>query len=78
MAETTLKQVEDAFKEFTARKDVAVVLITQTVASMIRQIVDGYSKPMPAILEIPSKDQPYDPNQDSILSRVKFLFQGSG
>ena len=45
---------------------------------MIRQAVDSYSKPIPAILEIPSKDQPYDPNQDSILSRVKFLFQGSG
>ena len=77
-AETTLKQVEDAFKEFTSRKDIAVLLITQAVASMIRQAVDSYSKPIPAILEIPSKDQPYDPNQDSILSRVKFLFQGSG
>ena len=54
--------MEEAFAEFTARKDVAVLLITQTVASMIRQIVDGYSKPIPAILEIPSKDQPYDPN----------------
>lgn len=75
---TTLKQVEDAFKEFTSRKDIAVLLITQAVASMIRQAVDSYSKPIPAILEIPSKDQPYDPNQDSILSRVKFLFQGSG
>jgi V-type H+-transporting ATPase subunit F len=27
----------------------------------------------PAILEIPSKDQPYDPTKDSILSRVKFM-----
>ena len=75
---TTLKNVEEAFRDFTSREDIAVLLITQTVASMIRQIVDGYSKPIPAILEIPSKDQPYDPNQDSILSRVKFLFQGSG
>ena len=31
-------------------------------------------QPTPAILEIPSKDQPYDPSQDSILRRVKFMF----
>nr|GLL33018.1 V-type proton ATPase subunit F-like [Ipomoea trifida] len=41
---------------------------------MIRFLVDGYNKPIPAILEIPSKDHPYDPAQDSILSRVKYLF----
>lgn len=31
-------------------------------------------QPVPAILEIPSKDLPYDPSQDSILARVKFMF----
>ncbi|KAG5514525.1 hypothetical protein RHGRI_035809 [Rhododendron griersonianum] len=32
------------------------------VANMIRFIVDSYNKPVPAILEIPSKDHPYDPS----------------
>jgi vacuolar-type H+-ATPase subunit F/Vma7 len=30
-------------------------------------------KAIPAVLEIPSKDSPYDPNQDSLLLRVKHL-----
>ncbi|CAK7346493.1 unnamed protein product [Dovyalis caffra] len=73
-SKTTVKQVEDAFKEFTTREDIAIVLISQYVANMIRFLVDSYNKPVPAILEIPSKDHPYDPTQDSVLSRVKYLF----
>ncbi|KAL4339978.1 hypothetical protein GQ457_08G021160 [Hibiscus cannabinus] len=73
-SKTTVKQIEDAFKEFTTREDIAVVLISQYVANMIRFLVDSYNKPVPAILEIPSKDHPYDPAHDSILSRVKYLF----
>lgn len=30
----------------------------------------------PAILEIPSKEHPYDPNKDSILQRVKLMVSG--
>lgn len=44
------------------------------IANMIRFRVDSYNKPVPAILEIPSKDHPYDPTQDSVLSRVRYLF----
>ncbi|KAI3691645.1 hypothetical protein L6452_31445 [Arctium lappa] len=73
-SKTTVKQIEDAFKEFTTRDDVAIVLISQYVANMIRFVVDSYNKPVPAILEIPSKDHPYDPTHDSVLSRVKYLF----
>ena len=50
------------------------LLVDFQVANMIRFIVDSYNNPVPAILEIPSKDHPYDPSHDSILSRVKYLF----
>ncbi|KAL8530422.1 hypothetical protein ACS0TY_007456 [Phlomoides rotata] len=73
-SKTTVKQIEEAFKEFTTREDIAIVLIGQYVANMIRFLVDGYNKSIPAILEIPSKDHPYDPAHDSVLSRVKYLF----
>lgn len=73
-AETPLPAIEEAFKTFTTREDVGVLLITQTIAGTIRHMLDNYTNPVPAILEIPSKDQPYDPNQDSILTRVKGLF----
>ncbi|KAJ0250141.1 V-type proton ATPase subunit F [Hirschfeldia incana] len=73
-AKTTVRQIEDAFKEFSSRDDIAIILISQYVANMIRFLVDSYNKPVPAILEIPSKDHPYDPAHDSVLSRVKYLF----
>jgi len=73
-SKTTVKAIEDAFKEFTTKDDIAIVLISQYVANMIRFLVDSYNKPVPAILEIPSKDHPYDPAHDSILSRVRYLF----
>ncbi|XP_055806967.1 V-type proton ATPase subunit F-like [Solanum dulcamara] len=58
----------NAVKEFTTREDIAIVLISQYVANVIRFLVDSYSKPIPAIREIPSKDHPYDPAHDSVLS----------
>lgn len=100
-AETTQQQIESAFKTFTERSDVSVLLINQSVrrwwvvvlwsrrlcaghshfcpplsqiALSIRHLLDEYTRPVPAILEIPSKDQPYDPSQDSILARVRFMF----
>ncbi|KAG0467195.1 hypothetical protein HPP92_018775 [Vanilla planifolia] len=73
-SKTTVKTIEDAFKEFTTKDDIAIVLISQYIANMIRFLVDSYNKPVPAILEIPSKDHPYDPAHDSVLSRVRYLF----
>ena len=33
--ETTVKQIEDAFKEFTTREDIAIVLISQFVSCFL-------------------------------------------
>lgn len=73
-SKTSTKTIEESFKEFTNRDDIAVVLISQFIANMIRPVIDSYNKTLPAILEIPSKEHPYDPSQDSILSRVKHMF----
>ena len=70
---TTTKQIEEAFKEMTSREDVAVVLISQFAADSIRYLVNEYDKPIPAVLEIPSKDRPYDATKDSVLQRVQHL-----
>eukprot|EP00798_Chlamydomonas_sp_ICE-L_P004904 gene4904-34671_t len=77
-SKTSTKAIETAFKEFTAREDVSIVLISQTVANMIRNVVDQHNKAVPAVLEIPSKDNPYDPAQDSVLNRVKHIFGFEG
>ena len=70
---TTTKQIEDAFKEMTAREDIAVVLISQFAADSIRYLVNEYDRPIPAVLEIPSKDKQYDATKDSVLQRVQHL-----
>jgi V-type H+-transporting ATPase subunit F len=44
------------------------------IAERIRHIVDTFTDPFPAVLEIPSKDHPYDPEKDSVLKRVRRLF----
>lgn len=72
---TSVEQVEEAFDTFTSeRDDVAILLINQHVADLIRHKVDSHTNAFPAILEIPSKDHPYDPEKDSILKRVRRLF----
>lgn len=71
---TTVDQIDEAFEAFTARDDIGILLINQHLADLIRYKVDSYTKAFPAILEIPSKDHPYDPEKDSILKKVRRLF----
>ncbi|KAL8742047.1 MAG: hypothetical protein Q9190_005410 [Brigantiaea leucoxantha] len=74
-AKTENPTIEQAFDKFTNdRKDIAILLINQHVAERIRHRVDGYVNAFPAVLEIPSKDHPYDPEKDSVLKRVRRLF----
>ncbi|CAD6198456.1 unnamed protein product [Caenorhabditis auriculariae] len=71
---TELQAIEDAFKTFCSREDIAIILINQHVAEMIRFVVDQHTASIPAVLEIPSKEAPYDPSKDSILGRARGLF----
>ncbi|KAF2098566.1 V-type proton ATPase subunit F [Rhizodiscina lignyota] len=67
--------IEAAFDRFTdERKDIAILLINQHIAERIRHRVDSYTAAFPSLLEIPSKDHPYDPEKDSVLKRVRRLF----
>ncbi|KAL3437227.1 ATPase, V1 complex, subunit F [Aspergillus tetrazonus] len=74
-AKTENSTIEKAFQNFTQeRNDIAVLLINQHIAERIRHVIDSYSEAFPAVLEIPSKDHPYDPEKDSVLKRVRRLF----
>ncbi|VDP35668.1 unnamed protein product [Soboliphyme baturini] len=70
----SVQDIEDCFKAFCTRDDIGIILINQHVADMIRYTVDHYTKNVPAVLEIPSKDHPYDPSKDSVLRRAKGMF----
>ncbi|EGR52069.1 uncharacterized protein TRIREDRAFT_55204 [Trichoderma reesei QM6a] len=71
---TETAAIESAFDSFTERKDIGIVLINQHIADRIRHRVDSYTAAFPTVLEIPSKDHPYDPEKDSVLRRVRRLF----
>ncbi|KAK4544025.1 H(+)-transporting V1 sector ATPase subunit F [Oleoguttula mirabilis] len=72
---TDTATIEGAFDSFTKkRKDIAIVLINQHIADKIRGRVDSYTEAFPSVLEIPSKDHPYDPDKDSVMKRVRKLF----
>lgn len=75
-ANTVAPDVAKKFHELTCRKDISMVLITQGCAEKIRYAIDEYSasgQVIPAVLEIPSKDSPYDPRKDAIMQRVAFF-----
>ncbi|KAI9845279.1 MAG: H(+)-transporting V1 sector ATPase subunit F [Thelocarpon superellum] len=74
-SKTEKSVIEHTFDRFTnERKDIGILLINQHVAERIRHRVDSYTAAFPALLEIPSKDHPYDPEKDSVLRRVRRLF----
>lgn len=66
-----MSEIEDCFKRFLKRDDIDIILINQNIAELIRHVIDGHTQPLPAVLEIPSKDHPYDASKDSILRRAK-------
>lgn len=72
--DTTIHEIEEAFSALLVRTDIAIILITQKIAEEIRHLIDAHIAPIPALLEIPSKDFPYDSSKDSILKRAKGMF----
>lgn len=73
-SDTAVSEIEDCFKRFVKRDDIDIILINQNVAELIRHVIDGHTQPIPAVLEIPSKDHPYDASKDSILRRAKVSY----
>ena len=39
-----MRKVEDAFKDYTQREDIAILLINQHVANLIRHLINNYAR----------------------------------
>ena len=76
-SDTERAVIEGKFSEFADRDDIGIILINQHVANEIRHILKDYNKTIPTVLEIPSKDSPYDPEQDYIMQRVNMILGGT-
>lgn len=76
-SKTRSHEIADFFTECTQRKDLAMIMLTQTQANEIRNVVDDFARSgqfVPAVVEMPSKDVPFDPKKDPIMQRVQMFF----
>mmetsp|Transcript_18808 Transcript_18808/g.39150 ORF Transcript_18808/g.39150 Transcript_18808/m.39150 type:complete len:117 (-) Transcript_18808:42-392(-) len=74
--DTPATKVEECFTSLTSRTDIGIILINQHVANTIRHVLSRYNEVVPTVLEIPSKDHPYDPEKDYIMQRVNMYLGG--
>jgi V-type H+-transporting ATPase subunit F len=69
--DTTDQQLEEQFGRLVARDDIGIILIGQSLAERVRSMIvehqESETRILPTIMEIPSKDCPYDPTKDSML-----------
>ena len=69
--ETTDQQLEEKMQSFLDRSDIGIILIAQSSAERLRNMIvehnENEERILPTILEIPSKDQAYDPTKDSMM-----------
>ena len=55
-------------------QDIAIVIINQHIVEKdLKLKVQKYDKVIPTVLQIPSKDHPYDPSKDHVMQRVTGL-----
>lgn len=75
--ETSTEQIEETLRAFLERSDIGIVLISQNVAERVRNIIVEHERTIPTILEIPSKDTPYEAEKDTIVVRAAAILWGA-
>ena len=75
--DTDDETIETTLRSFLERSDIGIVLISQNVAERVRNIIVEHNKVLPTILEIPSKDTPYEADKDTIVKRAAAILWGS-
>ena len=75
--EATDSKIEEELRGMLAREDIGIILISQNIAERVRNIIVEHQAVMPTILEIPSKDTPYEPEKDTIVVRAASILWGA-
>ena len=76
-AKTPRETIETFFGKLLVRGDVGLVIINQPIADQVRSSVSAHKAAIPMVLEIPSKDSPYDASKDNIMKRVLQMLGGA-
>jgi V-type H+-transporting ATPase subunit F len=75
--DTTLSQIEAAFTRMLQNPAMGIIMISQNIAEQIRNLIAEHDAVLPTIMEIPSKDVPYDPTKDTVLCRAARMLYGN-
>lgn len=68
--DTPLNEIDTAFMKMLKNPEMGIIMVSQNVAEMIRNRIVDHLDVIPTIMEIPSKDTPYDPTKDSVLVKA--------
>lgn len=68
---TTDMEIAEVFRAMLGRKEVAMILITQTIADRIREEINKKREAIPVVLEMPGKERRYNPENDDVLNRLR-------
>ena len=76
--DTNDEAIDKALREFLDRPgEIGIILISQNCAERVRNTIVEHEKVIPTILEIPSKDSPYEADKDTIVRRAATILWGS-
>lgn len=67
---TPIADLELAFTSLTSRTDIGLIIICQHLANSIRHLIEEHKAVIPSVIEIPSKGQKYDAEQDYVLQKI--------
>lgn len=70
-------QIEEMFASLLNRSDIGIILICQHIADQIREVIEKHEDIVPTILEIPSKNIPYQIEKDSLMQKAMMQLYGS-
>lgn len=70
-------QIEEMFHSLVNRGDIGIILICQHIADIIRDTIEKHVDIVPTVLEIPSKNVPYQVEKDSLMQRALIQLYGS-
>ena len=75
--DTAQSQIETAFQKMLSNPQMGIIMISQNIAESIRNKITEHEEVLPTIMEIPSKDVPYDPTKDFVLCKAARMLYGN-
>lgn len=75
--DTSLSQIETTFTKMLNNPEIGIIMISQNIAEAIRNKIAEHEEVLPTIMEIPSKDVPYDPTKDTVLCKAARMLYGN-